>query len=137
LFSKVIASFAPMSLIFGWASSEIGFVGTASQQGMYVHASDWAQNLATLTNFELGTFQQIGGAPGTLPVKEGTHTVTFVMTDGDNVQWLLNDFTTNTGIENCYLCIYLLLFFFLYTHDFLLKIGGQVLTEEKFHWVGQ
>jgi hypothetical protein len=68
---------------------------------MYVHASDWAQNLATLTNFDIDSFTQIGGGDGSIATIQNTHTVTFVMTDGDNIQWLLNDFTTSNGKINC------------------------------------
>jgi len=34
-----------------------------------------------------------------LPSPDSVHTVTFVMSDGDNIQWLMNDFSTN---ENWY-----------------------------------
>jgi hypothetical protein len=59
-----------------------------------VHASDWAKDLDVLSNFDLPPFTQRGGGGGAGGPTSNVHTVCFVMTDGDNVQWLLNDFAT-------------------------------------------
>jgi hypothetical protein len=87
---------APCALL-GWASSEIDFVALASKYDIYVHASDYALNLAVLTQFEFDNaqlpFQQ--KQMSAVPTQPQTHTVCFLMTDGDNLQWLLNDFTIN------------------------------------------
>lgn len=53
-----------------------------------IHASDFAPNLSALTNIEVGPIQQ---KEPVVPYKvvPNVHTVCFVMSDGDNVQWLL------------------------------------------------
>ncbi len=58
---------------------------------MYIHAADWAPNLATYTAF----YAPMLGQPHVpQPATPNKHTVTFLMTDGDNVQWLLNSFSS-------------------------------------------
>ena len=81
------------SFVTGWGNSELDFVTSTSLNSMFVHASDWAINLSTLTNFNVETFEQRTHA--TANTVTGTHTVTFLMTDGDNLQWLLSDFATS------------------------------------------
>jgi hypothetical protein len=68
-------------------------VTVASQHGLHVHAADFANNLSTYTNFDVQA-QQKYHSPDT-NIIPGTHTVCFLMTDGDNIQWLLGDFADN------------------------------------------
>ncbi|HWB64468.1 MAG TPA: T9SS type A sorting domain-containing protein, partial [Chitinophagales bacterium] len=82
-------------VMMGWGPDEHTTVYTASQYGLHVHASDWASNLSTYSNFNVSTHQKDNNDDTT--VIPGKHTVCFVMTDGDNIQWLLNDFSTNPG----------------------------------------
>ena len=86
---------------FGWGPEQ-QFVSDLATRGVYVHPSDWAKNLATLTNTHIQTPLQ--NIPEVLEFKSNVHTVCFVMTDGDNVQWLLNDFAAMStkwwGAEN-------------------------------------
>lgn len=81
------------SIMLGWGDDEYQTVAIASNNSVMVNAADWALNLSTLSNFNVETKQK--NHLDTLINKEGVHTVCFVMTDGDNVQWLLNDFATN------------------------------------------
>ena len=57
-------------------------------------ATNWAHNLDVLSSFDVPALSQ---APPPPPVEPppATHTVTLLMTDGDNVQWLLNDMSTS------------------------------------------
>ena len=90
---------------FGWVGDEGEYVSYLAHYGVFVHASDWAKNMAPLSNIdmtsrahplppasasttsrgqEIHTTESDDNAP--------VHTVTFVMTDGDNLQWLLGSF---------------------------------------------
>lgn len=75
---------------FGWGPQEYETVEQLSQHSMMIIPSDWAPNLSTLTNIPAkkdGFRQKEPVKP--FEVKPGTHTVCFVISDGDNVQWLL------------------------------------------------
>lgn len=80
--------------VIGWGLDEHDSVSKASAVGASVVASDWTTNWAILSS---------GPAPppSTFPQRPAfaddgrTRYVAFVLTDGDNVQWTLNDFTTS------------------------------------------
>jgi hypothetical protein len=81
---------------FGWVGDENDFVSTLTKRGIWVHASDWAKNIDTLTNVNVDVSMQTKPAAARPRLKArsgGVHTATFVVTDGDNIQWLLNGFT--------------------------------------------
>jgi hypothetical protein len=103
LSNLVFGSLSPPAAAFGWGVSENGFVGAVTAVGGYVHGSNYAYNLDVLTNFDIPSFSQAGGGGGGGggtsthgPAVRTTqvHTVCFVLTDGDNVQWLLDGFAT-------------------------------------------
>ena len=104
---------------FGWGP-ENTYVSTCNAAGVYVHASDFCTNLAALSNTadqqlpvpppsrdETGSEAALASlaelskqAPPTIlpPVVSEPlprHTVAFVMTDGDNLQWALGPWTTD------------------------------------------
>lgn len=94
LTANIFSSMKPNAPLLGWGTDEYQLVSTASRNSIIVHAADWALNLSVLSNFGVETKQsQYNSNPTTI---QNVHTVCFVMTDGDNVQWLLNDFSTNT-----------------------------------------
>ena len=74
---------------------ERDLVSAASSHSVYVHPADFAQNLSTLTNFEVEVLEQKSGEEEREGAAENVHTVAFLMSDGDNVQWLLDDFATS------------------------------------------
>jgi len=74
--------------VLGWGPSEGNTVEALSKKSLVIHPADWAPNLSTLTNIPVEKFEQ--KEPATpFKVVENVHTVCFVMSDGDNVQWLL------------------------------------------------
>jgi hypothetical protein len=84
----VFQSLAPDALCFGWGSGEEGqFIAQASRLGVTTVPSDWARNLSTLSSVREGALRQ-HELPAR-PVETNVHYVTFVATDGDNVQWNL------------------------------------------------
>jgi len=88
----------------GWGPDELNTVRAASSYGGGVVASDWAINVDVLSNFDIPSFTQ-----KTVPtplMKEDyndassdapAHTVCFVMSDGDNLQWVLGGFASDTA----------------------------------------
>ena len=79
---------------FGWAD-EHTFVYEASRYGAHVHASDFCNNLTAFSNFT-ATAQQKNHSVDTV-IKPGVHTVCFLMSDGDNVQWLMGAFANGSN----------------------------------------
>jgi len=74
------------SAVFGW-SVENELVTTTSEHGLLVHASDFSSNLSVYSNFNIPQQHQINHTSDTV-LRPGVHTVCFVMTDGDNIQWM-------------------------------------------------
>jgi hypothetical protein len=87
----VLSSVNPPAAVLGWGSNEGETVAAVSVFGGYVHASDWSKNLDVLSSFEIQQLSQPYVAPPPEPT-EPVHTVCFLMTDGDNIQWLENGF---------------------------------------------
>lgn len=77
----------PMAVYFGWGPEEFQTVEKISQKSAMIHPSDWSPNLSTLTNIPVKLPRQ--KAPATnYEVVPNVHTVCFVISDGDNIQWL-------------------------------------------------
>ena len=85
------------SVALGWGDATLGedqFIGPSSDQGVFPLPADHAHNLAPLSG--LPVQQQAQLTHGTPTLEPGVHYASFVMTDGDNVQWLLGDFQSDT-----------------------------------------
>jgi hypothetical protein len=94
---EVVDAMARGSATIGWGDSEHGektFVSMSSKVGVGTLAADHARNLAPLSGITADTLSQraSGKAPAPRP---NTHHVSFVVTDGDNIQWLLGEFQGN------------------------------------------
>ena len=79
--------------LFGWGDGDLGeggFVSQTSDYNGYTVPSDYAYNLAVLSGYRIEQLEQKTAKP-TGEVKD-KHTICFMMTDGDNVQWNLNSF---------------------------------------------
>jgi len=80
--------------VMGYGPDEYNTVYKLSQYSLVMNASDWCQNLSVLTNVPVNSFVQ------KTPIKPfqsiNKHTVCFVFTDGDNIQWLDGDAATST-----------------------------------------
>jgi hypothetical protein len=88
---------------FGWGPSEYNCVEQYSLHSMMSIPSDWAPNLSALTNIpaKKDSFKQKPPIKA-FEVVPNVHTVCFVISDGDNVQWLLgaHDNTNNWNNPN-------------------------------------
>lgn len=95
------------AVVGGWSEFEDKFITSVNAFGGYTHAADWAINLEVLTNLPPSMAEQqrrqgqlkppLAPAKASVAPQNPTHTVTFVFTDGDNVQWMLNDMTLPSG----------------------------------------
>ena len=103
-FDAVLANWNPSTLnvAFGWTSwDEHIFVSAITKAGGYVHASDFLSNLEVMSNLppvaqqQEQQQQQQQQPPPTAPPSEKHHTVSFIMSDGDNLQLLAGDWQTD------------------------------------------
>mmetsp|Transcript_19783 Transcript_19783/g.41301 ORF Transcript_19783/g.41301 Transcript_19783/m.41301 type:complete len:536 (+) Transcript_19783:40-1647(+) len=91
------------SIVIGWGGGddpEWDCVHASTVQGaMGVIAADFAVNLGILMRDGTTTLPPFTQNISYPDVREptGKHTVSFVMSDGDNVQWVLNDWSSPTG----------------------------------------
>jgi len=84
----------PGGIVFGYnnALGEYNTVHSFSTKNISMVPADHSYNLSTLSAFRLESISQKTAAVSSNPPKTGKHTVTIVMSDGDNVQWFLNNF---------------------------------------------
>jgi hypothetical protein len=88
LANNVFNTISPNGAVMGWGPGEDNTVAALSKKSLMIHAADFAPNLSTLTNIQVDNIQQ--KEPVTpFKVIPNVHTVCFVMSDGDNIQWLL------------------------------------------------
>ena len=82
--------------VFGWGTAEDRFVREVSEGGGMVIPSDWALNLSALQHLPMPLPARPRRAEPK-PLTSGERLVAFVVTDGDNLQWLLNGFVESPG----------------------------------------
>ena len=80
--------------IFGWGQ-EFDLFSQASQNYQQVVASDWSWSSSTTARWQIPLPKQRYHPPANLVTQSNKHYVAFVMSDGDNCQWLTGDFATN------------------------------------------
>jgi GxGYxYP putative glycoside hydrolase C-terminal domain/GxGYxY sequence motif in domain of unknown function N-terminal len=79
------------SPVIGWGDADQGestFVSADSMAGNFEIAADWGRNIATLSGVPVAQLRQRSGIEEVRP-EPAVHYVTFVVTDGDNAQWIL------------------------------------------------
>lgn len=74
----------------GWGPDELNSVKQFSQNSLQLHAADWTENLDVLSNFEADLEQQ--NRSTSIDDRDNVHTVCFLVSDGDNYDWLLKEF---------------------------------------------
>jgi len=101
LANNVYSRLSSGSALFGWGPDEYWTVYYATQKNIAVHASDWATNLSVLTNVPAPNLKQKEPVEP-YKVVPNVHTVCFLMSDGDNVQWLVGAYkdTKNMASPN-------------------------------------
>lgn len=88
--TKIFSSFKDNggAVLYGWGFDEYQLVKQVSPYNLMVNCSDYANNLSTLCNFYTEVKQKEPVIDSNPP--QSAHTVCFLMSDGDNVQWILN-----------------------------------------------
>ena len=81
------------SFLLGWGEDEYQTVHKSSNYSISVLPADYAYNLSFLTNFDVSLTQKNHEIE--TETIDNVHTVCFLMSDGDNIQWLLNWFITD------------------------------------------
>ena len=81
--------------ILGWGPDEYTNVSIASKYGVDIIAADWSYNLSVLSSYPSTPKTQKSNTE--FIDKDGVHYVTFIMSDGDNQQWLLG---SNYSVKN-------------------------------------
>lgn len=87
-----VRELGPQGIVLGWGKNEFEFVRDVSRGGGAAVPSDWALNLSALALLDTDIPAR-PRPPTPAPVQPGERIIAFVMSDGDNVQWLLNSFT--------------------------------------------
>jgi len=94
---ELVRALGPHPDVFGWGRDEHSFVGAVSRGGGWVLPSDWALNLSA--HRWLKDPEPVS-KPREMewdPPRRGQRVVAFVISDGDNLQWLLGGFTEAPG----------------------------------------
>ena len=80
--------------VFGWGynNSEEEFFSSASRNNLMAVPADHLKSTAAPSQWDIPRPAQRWHADNSTPTKPGKHYVAFVMSDGDNVQWLTNDY---------------------------------------------
>lgn len=78
------------SPIYGWNDDEIAFIKDISARGDYAVPTDWSSNHSYFKNVGACVKQNVKRTE----IAPNKHYVAFVVSDGDNVQWLERDFAT-------------------------------------------
>jgi hypothetical protein len=95
-FTEKIMDWAkPVSPVVGWnTGNEDDFTQLPTKYGLFNTASDWCSNLISLSaGSEDATFEKVKTLdPRTIDFEDGAHFHSFVMSDGDNMQWTIGSF---------------------------------------------
>lgn len=87
--------------VFGYNNTlgEYDTVKSFGSENLQMIPADHAYNLSTLSGFKASEFSQKTARTEVAKGKKA-HTVCIVMSDGDNVQWVLNDFSESKWFAN-------------------------------------
>lgn len=84
---SIFKSMDKIARCLGWGPDEYNNVSISSKYGVDIIAADWSYNLSVLSSFP--TNKQTQKSNNEIPTEGNVHYVTFIMSDGDNQQWLL------------------------------------------------
>ena len=91
-----VKDLGPDTQVFGWGDDELAIVSRVSAGGGSYLPADWSRNLSALQHLPTAILLPPRAAPGA-QVMTGERLVTFVMSDGDNLQFLGGPFSTSPG----------------------------------------
>ncbi len=104
LFDRVLAWAKPNTPVLGWGiGDEFEITSHATKQAHFMTDTDWCNNLPLLSTEKPGfdisenRLRRKGSRSiWDLSWQDNVHYATFIMSDGDNVQWAMGDFTQST-----------------------------------------
>lgn len=94
--TKYVRELGPNTRVFGWGKDEHEFVRDVSAGGGAVLPADWSLNLSALRHLKIPLPVRPKRAEPE-PLKPGERVVAFVVSDGDNLQWMGGGFATSRG----------------------------------------
>jgi len=86
--TQIVVKQGPHALVFGWGPDEYHWISDISRGGGSGVAADWCLNLSAMEHIRAGGHLKPRERPAAAPPQEGERVVAFVLSDGDNVQWL-------------------------------------------------
>jgi len=89
----------PSAVYFGWGAGEYNTVEQLSMHSAMIHPSDWSPNLSVLSNIPVKLPRQ-KVEPEEFRVVPNVHTVCFVISDGDNIQWMSGSLNNTNNWSN-------------------------------------
>ncbi len=95
LTEKIMSWAKPVSPVVGWNhGNEDDFTLLPTKYGLFNTASDWCSNLIALSSgSETASFARVKTIdPHTIDFENGVHFHSFIMSDGDNMQWTIGSF---------------------------------------------
>src|SRR5207249_1929297 len=91
--TQVARTFGPQAVVYGWGDEEYRWVSGISRVNASGGPADWCLNLSALQALPAGRLQR--PRRPVLSPEDGARTIAFVMSDGDNLQWLCGNFVGN------------------------------------------
>ena len=84
----------PGAVLFGWNNvlGEYATINSLSKLNLSLVPADHAPNLSALSGFRLKSIKQKTKEVSPTPSGSNKHTVTFLLSDGDNLQWFLDHY---------------------------------------------
>ena len=94
--TRQVQALGPHTRVYGWGRDELGFVREVSQGSGAVIPADWSLNLSALRH--LPATRPVRSRPAKPRVRSsGERVVAFVVSDGDNLQWVGGRFVDDPG----------------------------------------
>lgn len=108
LYEGLLAALEPASPVFGWGIGlEDAITGPSSRYAAFQTATNWCVNLPLLSAGRTGLdypFEPLPQPESDLEDGPNARYVAFVMTDGDNVQWLMLNFCKGLEARQFWAC---------------------------------
>lgn len=93
---RLVRALGPNTRVFGWGGDEHDFVRDVSAGGGAVIPADWSLNLSALQHLP-ATLPPRPARPEPASAKADERIVAFVVSDGDNIQWMGGGFVDAPG----------------------------------------
>ena len=104
IFREMLEWLEPLSPVIGWEQGigEDAFVSPVSQSGNMMVPSDWIYNTTVMSANYVNNQSGIAYVtnPQYIDYSDSIDYVSFFLSDGDNVQWMMNNFDNGTYYQN-------------------------------------